>query len=98
MNGIFIVALFILVLAFGLLYKRISMIEKRLENMEKKINQVAYQIEFPEPAVNQELRQLIMNHKDEKAVLIAQEALGMSTIEGERYIAGIRNDMNTPSK
>ena len=94
MNEFFIVAI-LLVIACGLLYTRFSVLEKRLEKMEKKLNQVAYQVEFPEPAVNNELRQLIQNDEENKAVNVAQEALGMSDIEGKRYIAGIKNDMKT---
>lgn len=93
MSELYFVAI-LLVIAFGVLYMRFSILEKRLKIMEEKINRVAYQVEFPEPAVNRELRQLIISEEDRKAVNVAQEALGMSDIEGRRYVAGIKDDMN----
>lgn len=87
-----IVAL-VLVFATIILYKKISGLEERLSLMEQKVNKIAYQMEFPEPAVNKELRQLIRIQEEEKAECVAREALGMTSLEGKMYVSGLKDEM-----
>gem|GEM_PF-2596860 len=88
-----VIVAIVLILASIVLYKKIGLLEDRLSLMEKKMNKIAYQMEFPEPAVNDELRQLIRNQEEEKAACVAEEALGMTSLEGRLYVDGLKDKM-----
>ncbi|WLV24040.1 hypothetical protein QR721_10390 [Aciduricibacillus chroicocephali] len=88
-----VIVAIVLIVASTVLYKKMENLEERLSLMEQKVNKIAYQIEFPEPAVNAELRQLIRNEEVEKAECVAREALGMTSLEGRMYVSGLKNEM-----
>lgn len=88
-----VIVAIVLIITSTILYKKIENLGNRLSLMEAKVNKIAYQMEFPEPAVNAELRQLIRNQEDEKAECVACEALGMTSLEGRMYVSGLKNEM-----
>lgn len=88
-----VIVAIVLIITSMILYRKIGLLEDRLSLMEQKMNKIAYQIEFPEPAVNEELRQLIRNQEEEKAACVAEEALGMTSLEGRMYVSGLKDKM-----
>lgn len=83
MEDMLITITFLMVIV--LLIKVISL-EGRIKNMQYTINQSAEQHGLHENPINDELRELIKEGNDIKAIKKARETLGISLIEGKKYI------------
>ena len=68
------------------LWAKVSKLEGRIKGMQYTINQLTQQSELPEHPINDELRQLIKEGEDVKAIKKARETLGLSLLEGKEYI------------
>ncbi|WP_186579521.1 hypothetical protein [Aquibacillus kalidii] len=77
---------FILVFIVISLLVKVDKFEGRVKNMQYTLDQIAKQLEVPENPINDELRELIKDGKEIKAVKKARETLGLSLMEGKEYI------------
>ena len=61
-------------------------LEGRTKRIQFTLDQLVQQSGLPENPINDELRQLIKDGEDVKAIKKARETLGLSLLEGKRYI------------
>lgn len=81
------------VLSASLFY---NSVQKRFEMMDKKINLLSAEVKrlqkgdaYEEPAVNDQLRNLVKEGKKVQAVKEAREAFGYSLLEAKEYVDGL---------
>jgi len=74
------------------LLSKVNKLEGRIKGMQYTLDQVANQSEIAENPINDELRELIHDGEDVKAVKKARETLGLSLIEGKEYIDQLKSD------
>lgn len=74
----------ILLLIF--LSARMIKLEGHLKRMQYSLDQLAKQSGLPDNHIDDELRRLIEEGEDVRAVKLAREALGLSLLEGKEYI------------
>lgn len=67
-------------------------LEGRIKRMQYTLDQVTKQSGLPENPINDELRKLIKEGEDIKAIKKARETLGLSLIEGKEYIDKLKSD------
>ncbi|MFD1851630.1 hypothetical protein [Oceanobacillus bengalensis] len=65
---------------------KVNKLEGRIKRMQYTLDQVTKQSGLPENLINDELRKLIKEGEDVKAIKKARETLGLSLIEGKEYI------------
>lgn len=75
----------ILFICFYLL-STVSKLYSRVKGLEYTLEQISKQVDVPENPINNELRQLLKEGNDVKAVKRVRETLGLSLIEGKQYI------------
>lgn len=80
-----------LIIIVYLLYKVVSL-ESRVKQLQSKLKLMKKQPVASE--VDHELRDLIKEGKDIKAVKEAREVLGLSLLEGKEYIDRLKQSMN----
>ncbi|MED4473787.1 hypothetical protein [Oceanobacillus caeni] len=68
------------------LFIKLDRLEGRMKAMQYKLDRLVKQSDIPENPINDDLRQLIKEGKDVKAVKKARETLGLSLVEGKKYI------------
>lgn len=71
---------------------KVNKLEDRIKGMQYYLDQVTKQSGLPENPVNDELRELIKEGKDVKAVKKTRETLGLSLIEGKKYIDKLKTE------
>ena len=81
----YIVNVLILFICLYLL-STVSKLNSRVKGLEYTLEQISKQVGVPENPVNNELRQLLEEGNDVKAVKRVRETLGLSLIEGKQYI------------
>ncbi len=67
-------------------------LEGRIKGMQYTLAQLVKQSGMSENPINDDLRMLIRDDKDVKAVKKARETLGLSLIEGKQYIDKLKLD------
>ncbi|WP_096439307.1 hypothetical protein [Alteribacter populi] len=72
-----------------LLFKVIS-IDNSIKGIKYNLAQIANKVQVSDKPINDELRSLIKEGKDEKAVKVAKETLGMSLVEAKQYIDALK--------
>ncbi|WP_068673533.1 hypothetical protein [Oceanobacillus sp. Castelsardo] len=77
---------FLIVFIVISLLMKVVRLEGRIKTIQYSLDQLANLSEGSEPPVNDDLRKLIREGKDVKAVKKARESLGLSLIEGKNYI------------
>lgn len=87
LSGFLVLAFIILVL-----YLKVNDLEKRIKAMTRSLDQLAKQSDIPENPINNELRKLIKEGEDVRAIKRAREALGLSLLEGKEYIDELKNN------
>ncbi|UYO07588.1 hypothetical protein K2F33_11610 [Paenibacillus sp. PSB04] len=75
------------------LWAKVSKLEGRIKGMQYTINQLTQQSGLPEHPINDELRQLIKEGEDVKAIKKARETLGLSLLEGKEYIDKLKSEI-----
>lgn len=65
---------------------KVNKLEGRIKRMQYTLDLVTKQSGLPENPINDELRKLIKEGEDVKAIKKARETLGLSLIEGKEYI------------
>ncbi len=73
-----------------LLSQQIQTLEVRMKHMSQRIEQLEAEVTLEEPAINDELRRLIAEGQEIRAVKAARVAFGYSLIEAKQYIDGLK--------
>ena len=68
------------------LLSTVSKLNSRVKGLEYTLEQISKQVDVPENPINNELRQLLKEGNDIKAVKRVRETLGLSLLEGKQYI------------
>lgn len=89
MEYVFIALVFLVILTVKM---QVNQLESRIKRMQASLDQIIEQSGLPEHPVNDELRQLIREGADIKAIKKAREALGLSLIEGKEYIEQLKSE------
>lgn len=79
------ISLLIVCIVISLLSK-VDKLEGRLKSMQYTLAQLANTSGVAENPINEDLRKLIKDGKDIKAIKEAREALGLSLVEGKEYV------------
>jgi len=69
-------------------------LESRLKGITSTLEQISKHVDLPESPVNEELRELIGEGNEIKAVKKAREAFGLSLVEGKQYVDALKMDKN----
>lgn len=86
-----IILLMVLVVLVGLMVSsRMTAMEKRMRQQQNTLNQMANQLGIPEPPVHEEVRQLLADRQDIKAIKMVREELGLSLVEAKQYVDAIK--------
>lgn len=75
-----------------LLSQQIQALEVRMKHMSKRIEQLEAEVTLEEPAINDELRRLIAEGQEVRAVKAARVAFGYSLLEAKQYIDGLKEN------
>ncbi|WP_433938460.1 hypothetical protein [Paenibacillus lautus] len=87
-----IILLIILVVLVGLVASsRMTAIEKRMKRQQATLNQIASHLGIPEPPVPAEVKQLLQDGQDIKAIKTVREELGLSLVEAKQYVDAIKH-------
>lgn len=78
--------------AYLLLNEQIKTMEVRMKRMMQRIEQLEAEVGFEEPAINDELRRLIAQGEEIRAVKAARVAFGYSLLEAKQYIDGLKEN------
>jgi ribosomal protein L7/L12 len=70
----------------------VGKLEGRIKRMQFTLNQITQQSGLPENPINDELRKLIKEGEDVKAIKKARETLGLSLLEGKEYIDKLKSE------
>ncbi|MGE7024525.1 hypothetical protein [Solibacillus cecembensis] len=81
----YIVNVLILFICLYLL-STVSKLNSRVKGLEYTLEQISKQVDVPESPINNELRQILKEGNDVKAVKRVRETLGLSLIEAKQYI------------
>ncbi|MBM7602620.1 hypothetical protein JOC75_000590 [Metabacillus crassostreae] len=87
-----IIVCFVLVFLVISLFGRLDKLDGRVKVLQYNLEQISKHLELPENPINDELRKLIKEGKDIKAVKKARETLGLSLLEGKEYIDKLKID------
>ena len=69
-------------------------LNSRVKGLEYRLEQISKQMGLPEMPINNELRQLIKEGNDVKAVKKVRETLGFSLIEAKQYVDALKVEGN----
>lgn len=64
-----------------------------MKRIQYTLDQLTKQHGLPENPINNELRELIKDREDVKAIKKARENLGLSLLEGKNYIDKLKSDI-----
>ena len=83
--GFYIVVVFILFTCLYLL-STVNKLNSRVKGLEYTLEQMSKQVDIPENPINNELRQMLIEGNDIKAVKRVRETLGLTLLEAKKYI------------
>lgn len=87
-----IILLIILVVLVGLMASsRMTAMEKRMKRQQATLNQIASHLGIPEPPVHEEVKRLLQDGQDIKAIKAVREELGLSLVEAKQYVDAIKH-------
>ncbi|HLR41265.1 MAG TPA: hypothetical protein VK091_06270 [Virgibacillus sp.] len=69
-----------------------SKMDDRIKGMKISLDHMRKAMDLPEDPINDELRELIREGKEVKAVKKTREALGLSLVEGKKYVDALRDE------
>ncbi|SEM17414.1 hypothetical protein SAMN04487786_1252 [Paenisporosarcina quisquiliarum] len=72
---------------------KLEKLEGRMKRIQYTLDQLNKQHGLPENPINNELRELIKDREDVKAIKKARETLGLSILEGKNYIDKLKSDI-----
>src|SRR5690625_2305975 len=70
----------------------VSKMDDRIKGMKISLEQMRKAMDLPENPINDELRELIREGKEVRAVKKARVALGLSLVEGKKYVDALRDE------
>lgn len=79
-----------LLLLVGKIDSRIKKNETQIKGIKYTLDQISKQVDVPENPINKELRQLINEGNDVKAVKRVRETLGLSLLEAKQYVDALK--------
>ncbi|EKN67025.1 hypothetical protein BABA_13362 [Neobacillus bataviensis LMG 21833] len=85
----------LIIIAFLFIIKLLAKVDKlegSIKRMQYTLDQLTQQSGLPENPINDELRKLIKEGEDIKAIKKARETLGLSLLEGKEYIDRLKSD------
>ena len=71
---------------------KVEKLEGRTKRIQFTLDQLTQQSGLPENPINDELRMLIKDGEDVKAIKKARETLGLSLLEGKKYIDKLKSE------
>ena len=71
---------------------KVEKLEGRIKRIQFTLDQLTQQSGLPENPINDELRKLIKDGEDVKAIKKARETLGLSLLEGKEYIDKLKSE------
>ncbi|MFD2925329.1 hypothetical protein [Halobacillus naozhouensis] len=79
----------------GIVYllRQVINLDGRVKGLSYTLDQVTNQMTLPEYLINDDLRKLISEDEEIKAIKKARETLGLSLVEGKKYIDQLKNDL-----
>lgn len=77
-----------------LILSTVLQINSRVKGLKYTLDQLTKHENIPEYPINDELRKLISNGEDVKAVKKVRETLGLSLLEGKQYIDALKLESN----
>ncbi|MCH1626745.1 hypothetical protein [Fredinandcohnia quinoae] len=83
------VEVLILFIAVYLLFTVIKL-DGRVKGLKYTLDQISKQTDVPEMPINNELRQLLNEGNDVKAVKRVRETLGLSLVEAKQYVDALK--------
>ena len=86
MESVLIVICLLITFLAVFLFIKLNESKHQMKVMQHKLDRLADQSGSAESPVNDDLRKLIKEGRDVKAVKMAREAFGMSLVEGKQYI------------
>ncbi|ANS74522.1 hypothetical protein AWM70_07935 [Paenibacillus yonginensis] len=89
------ILILILLLIILHLFTKVGQLEGRIKGMQYIINQLTKQVEIPELPINEDLRKLINEGEDVKAIKKTREVLGLSLLEAKAYIDQLKSEDRT---
>ncbi|MCZ8539663.1 hypothetical protein [Psychrobacillus psychrodurans] len=72
---------------------KLEKLEGRMKRIQYTLDQLTKQYGLLENPINNELRELIKDREDVKAIKKARETLGLSLLEGKNYIDKLKSDI-----
>ncbi|KGX92308.1 hypothetical protein N781_16215 [Pontibacillus halophilus JSM 076056 = DSM 19796] len=85
---------FALAVLITMIMMKVEKLEGRLKLMEQNLDRLANHLEVPEPEINEELREIMKDGEDVRAVKRAREALGLSLVEAKEYVDRLKTNRN----
>lgn len=70
-------------------------LDGRIKGLKYTIDRISKQLNVPENPINKELRELLKQGEDVKAVKIVRETLGLSLIEAKQYVDALDHSEGT---
>ena len=89
MEYILIMISFLIIISLA---AKVEKLEGRIKRIQFTLDQLTQQSGLPENPINDELRKLIKDGKDVKAIKKARETLGLSLLEGKEYIDKLKSE------
>lgn len=65
---------------------KLNSLETQIKSLKFTLDQVANQVEVPEHPINDELRKMLKEGKEVKAIKEARQILGLSLLEAKQYV------------
>ena len=87
--GVALVAVWVV---YVVLNQQIQALEVRIKHMLKRMEQLEAEVTLEEPAINEELRRLIAEGEEIRAVKAVRVAFGYSLLEAKQYIDGLKEN------
>jgi ribosomal protein L7/L12 len=78
---------FVVILLFS-----VNSIYNRVKSTEAKIDRIAKKLGVSHSPLDEELRALLKAGKDVEAVKVARDELGLSLVEGKKYVDSLRDE------
>ena len=89
MEYILIILSFLIIISLS---AKVEKLEGRIKRIQFTLDQLTQQSGLPENPINDELRKLIKDGEDVKAIKKARETLGLSLLEGKEYIDKLKSE------
>lgn len=87
--GISFIEMLLLIIGIYLMFN-ILKLNERVKGIKYTLDLISKEVDIQENPINDELRELIHDGNDIKAVKKARETLGLSLVEGKQYVDALK--------